>query len=259
VAVRGIKFLGLACLGLLAAMVAIPAAGEIQSDTLHVKPSRVDIGAFFQGAEITLKGALPPGAAAVVEIQGTTIQQKLLRKGRRWGLWMTVGEIEVDHAPNLYLVLSSTPAIPELNDGQTPWGLATLKSQIHFRGTLEEREKDRFFKEFLELKMSEGLYAFLPGAIKVSPVSGEGRVFTGNFRLPAKTPPGDYQVRLSLIKDSRLANRQTARLEVRMVGFPSLFASLAYEYAALYGLLAVVIAIATGFIMGFLFKGKAEH
>ncbi len=48
-------------------------------------------------------------------------------------------------------------------------------------------------------------------------------------------------------------------IEVRMVGFPAFLATLAYEHAALYGIVAVVIAIATGFLMGFLFKGKTEH
>jgi hypothetical protein len=33
-------------------------------------------------------------------------------------------------------------------------------------------------------------------------------------------------------------------------------ASLAHEHALLYGVLSVVIAVLTGFIMGFVFKGK---
>jgi hypothetical protein len=39
------------------------------------------------------------------------------------------------------------------------------------------------------------------------------------------------------------------------VGFPAAFFSLAYEHGATYGILAVVIAIVTGFAMGYLFKG----
>ena len=44
-----------------------------------------------------------------------------------------------------------------------------------------------------------------------------------------------------------------------MVGFPAMLMKLAHQQAALYGILAVVIAIVTGFIMGILFKGKTEH
>lgn len=35
--------------------------------------------------------------------------------------------------------------------------------------------------------------------------------------------------------------------------------NLAHQQGALYGILAVVIAIVNGFIMGILFKGKTEH
>lgn len=255
----GSRLKKLAWLGLLAAVLAVPAGAEALSDNLQVSPNRVDIGAFFQGAEVALKGALPAGAEAVVEVRGTTIQQTFLRQGRRWGLWMTVGEIEVDNAPNLYLVLSSAPKIPEVAGGQTPWGLASLKSQVRLQGALAADETDRFFQEFLELKKSEELYISLPGGLKISNAPGGGASFQGTFRLPAKVPPGEYQVRLSVLKDGQVAHQTTTKLKVEMVGFPALFASLAYERAALYGILAVLIAIATGFIMGFLFKGKTEH
>jgi hypothetical protein len=36
-------------------------------------------------------------------------------------------------------------------------------------------------------------------------------------------------------------------------------ASMAYSHGATYGVLAVVIAIVTGFAMGFIFKGGGGH
>jgi len=259
VAACGSKLKKLAWLSLLAAVLAVPSGAEAVSDKIHVTPNRVDIGAFFQGVDVALEGQLPSGAGAVVEIRGETIHQTLLRKGRRWGLWMSVGEIDVDNAPNLYLVMSSAPQIPELAGGQTPWGFASLKSQVNLKGALAPDENDNFLREFLELKKSEDLYNALPGAITISDSPGGGATFTGNFSLPARVPPGKYLVQLSVLKDGQLMERKTAEVKVRMVGFPALFASLAYEHAAFYGILAVIIAIATGFIMGFLFKGKAEH
>jgi len=255
----GLKMRKLAWLGLVAAITLVPPAAAAESAKIRLYPDRVDIGAFFQGVEVHLQGEIPPEAEAVVEIQGAAAQQELLRKGRRGGLWMTVGEIWVENAPNLYLVLSSAPNIPQLNGQETVWGLSALKSRINFRGVLHDQEKDRFFQEFLELKKSEELYGALPGALKISN-SPEGRVtLKGTFLLPAKVPPGQYQVRLSVIKDGKVLEQKNEELEVKMVGFPALLANLAYGHGAFYGVVAVLIAIATGFIMGFLFKGKAEH
>ncbi|MBI4643976.1 MAG: TIGR02186 family protein [Deltaproteobacteria bacterium] len=249
----------LAWFGLLAAIMLVPAVAAASSARIRLFPDRVDIGAFFQGVEVTLQGEIPPGAEAVVEIQGAAVQQELLRKGRRGGLWMTVGEIRVENAPNLYLVLSSAPKVPQLDGQETPWGFPALRSRVKFQGALTDQEKELFFKEFLELKKSEELYGTLPGAIKIGN-SPEGQTtLKGTFLLPAKVPPGNYRVRLSVVKDGRVLEQKNEELEVKMVGFPALLAAMAYEHGSFYGVVAVLIAIATGFIMGFLFKGKAEH
>jgi len=229
------------------------------SAKIQVHPDRVEIGAFFQGTEVSLEGQMPLGCEAVVEVCGAEVNETLLRKGRRAGLWMTVGELEVQHAPNFYLVLSTTPRIPELNGQDTPWGFPALRSRLKIRGVLADQEKDHFSLEFLKLKESEGLYGNLPGTLKVRN-SPEGQaVFQGVFRLPAKVPPAHYQVRLSVVKDGHIVEQKSGTMEVRLAGFPALLTALAYEHGALYGIMAVAIAIATGFLMGFLFKGKAGH
>jgi hypothetical protein len=46
---------------------------------------------------------------------------------------------------------------------------------------------------------------------------------------------------------------------VHMVGFPEFLMSMAYQHALMYGILAVVVAILTGFLMGYLFKGGGGH
>ena len=64
---------------------------------------------------------------------------------------------------------------------------------------------------------------------------------------------------LTAIRDGQAVEQQCVPLAVQMIGFPALLMSLAYEHALLYGILAVVIAIFTGFVMGYLFKGGGGH
>jgi Putative transmembrane protein (Alph_Pro_TM) len=225
---------------------------------LLLSPRHVRIGAFFDGARVSLEAEIPPGSQAVVEVMGNPGNLSLMRKGRRGGLWMSVGEIEIDNTPNLYLVLSTSPTLPALTGGATPWGFDALESRLTFSGTLDSHEKDRFFHELIELKESEGLFGITTGALKIKPVAGGERV-SGSFRLPAKVAPGEYQVRLSVIQDGKLTEQQTETIKVDMVGFPAAMAALAFNHAALYGLIAVLLAIAVGFLMGFMFKDKGGH
>jgi hypothetical protein len=225
---------------------------------LLLSPRHVNIGAFFDGAKVSLAAEIPAGTEAVVEVLGTTGHITLMRKGRRGGLWMSVGEIQINQTPNLYLVKSSSPKLPTLAEAATPWGFAALQSQISFAGSLDAQEKERFFQEFIQLKESEGLFVMEPGALKIKPDAGGDKV-SGSFILPAKVAPGSYQVRLSVVQNGKLLEQQTETIQVTMVGFPALMASLAFNHSALYGLIAIVIAIVVGAIMGLMFKDKGGH
>ena len=79
------------------------------------------------------------------------------------------------------------------------------------------------------------------------------------FPLPTNTKPGTYKVCLSVIQDGKVVNQTCTDLTVALVGFPAFLATLAYQHGAAYGVIAVVIAIITGFAMGFLFKGGGGH
>jgi hypothetical protein len=230
----------------------------VAATDLLLSPRHVPIGTFFDGARVSLEAEIPAGAEAVVEVIGTTGHLALMRKGRRGGLWMSVGEIQIQNAQNLYLLMSSALKLPTLTGAPTPWGFDALESRLTFSGALDSHEKDRFFHEFVELKESEGLFGVTPGALKIKHTEGGERV-SGSFQLPAKVAPGDYQVRLSVIQDGKLVEQQTETIKVNMVGFPAAMASLAFNHAALYGLIAVLIAIVVGFLMGFMFKDKGGH
>jgi hypothetical protein len=114
-------------------------------------------------------------------------------------------------------------------------------------------------KQFLDLKESEHLYGNYPGTLRVKVGSAGQNMVTGRFFLPTNTKPGVYNVILSVITDGKVVGRTSKELTVEMAGFPALLANLAYQHGATYGVIAVVIAIVTGFAMGFLFKGGGGH
>ncbi len=222
---------------------------------LQVSPDVVQIGAFFQGSQVVVTGKIPQGAQAVLELLGPRAAEHLMRKGRRGGLWMNVGEVEVDGAPSVYLATSTTEQLLQAPAADATWGYPALKKQIRFAGQVEANERELFLDQFFQLKESEEIYATFPGALKAAGASGDLQTVKGTFPLPTKVKPGAYQVCLTVIQNGQVTGKKCADLKVAMVGFPAAFFSLAYEHGATYGILAVVIAIVTGFAMGYLFKG----
>lgn len=240
-------------------VLALPAVAATDSAELQVWPDVVEIRAFFAGHQVKVVGKMPRGAQAVMEITGQTAVEHLMRKGRRGGLWMNVGEVEVQGAPSLYLAMSTSPQVLKTPPEEATWGYPALKKQIRFAGQVEPGQQELFSDQFFQLKESEGVYTIFPGDIKISGASGDSQTVTGTFPLPTTVKPGDYQVCLTVVQGGQVIAKNCRDLKVGMVGFPAMLASLAYEHGATYGILAVVIAIVTGFAMGYLFKGGGGH
>ncbi|MGC8658623.1 MAG: TIGR02186 family protein [Desulfomonilaceae bacterium] len=234
---------------------------RVSADSMNLKlePSEIHIGEFFQGASISVTAEVPSKSVPIIEIKGESHTQKLLRKGRKGGLWMNVGEIKVEAAPSLYLVLTSGSR-PELSKifGEQ-FGYPALKKTIRFSGKFPKSGPGALFDQFIKLKESEGIYGIFPSTIKVTEAVNDKAKIKGEVRLPANIAPATYRVVVSAIKDGKLVQQETTSFNVKMVGLPKLIYSLAFEHALLHGCVAVVIAIISGFLMGFLFGGKGAH
>ena len=226
---------------------------------LRLIPDSISIDLFFRGKTVHVSGEIPTGSRAIVEIIGKRIEEQLLRKGRRWEIWMSVGEIDIEDAPYVYFALSTDPTEFSELEEDPEFGYARLKKRVNFRGNIRGMPRDEIFRWFIELKEEEGLYSQQPGALKVSTRSGNFVKVDGSFRIPSRIPPGDYLVRLSVVDHFRLLDSETSHLQVRMSGLPAFLNSLSRSHGALYGLFAVAIAVIFGFLVGVAFRRSRAH
>lgn len=222
---------------------------------LRLAPDIITIGAFFDGARISASAEIPAGCDAIFEVSGKSYEQELLRKGRRWELWMNVGEIDIEGAPGLYLVTSSRPDLPDAVAVESGMGYQALEQSVSFKGKLQEQiPVDELFKEFVRLKESHGLYGSYPGKVEIKPEGDGLSLARADFRIPVRVSPGTYQVCFAALRDGRVTARQCRPLHIKRVGLPAFLNSLAHRRAALYGLLAIAIAVVAGFLTGAVFK-----
>jgi len=228
------------------------------SSTLRVAPNGLSITESFHGAAVTFSADIPTGTGAVMEIKGPTHDDHLLRKGRRGGLWMSVGEVTVLGAPSVYLVLS-TPELTSGSDGALYVGYGVLRKQVRFTGAIPKDGVGALFAQFVKLKESESLYGVFPKSLKSVSAAGDMQTVEGRLAFPSNIAPGTYRVELSVFRNGAVLEKKSADLRIDMAGLPGLLGSLAYRHATLYGLIAVLIALVTGFVMGVLFKGKGAH
>ncbi|MEJ5300418.1 MAG: TIGR02186 family protein [Thermodesulforhabdaceae bacterium] len=221
-----------------------------------VQPSQIEIGAFFNGESLSVQAEIPSSAQAVIEIIGQNSEERLMKKGRRGGLWMNVGEIHVTGAPSLYIAASTEPQILEDPPESASWGYPVVTKEIKFSGQVSENEKEKLIQDFLKLKEHYGVYKILPAHIKNTKLADGHKKIDAVIPTPSSIKPGTYKVCLTIIDqpEKQKIAKKCQDLKVVMVGFPAILATLAYQHSALYGIMAVIIAIITGFAVGYVFK-----
>jgi Putative transmembrane protein (Alph_Pro_TM) len=231
----------------------------VECQGLAIEPRRLPITESFHGGRVSVSAEIPKGSQAVLEFKGPAHPTELVLKGRRWGLWMSVGELTVDHAPSLYLVTSTDPKLASKKGPEDRWGYGALREQVKFSGKIPKAGEAFLFEQFLKLKESQGLYGIFPGALKVVDTHGQVVRVEGHFTLPGNIRPETYQVNLCVLNNGKIVERRSAEFPVEMKRLAAFLVTLAYQHGTLYGLLAVFTAMATGFLMGHLFKSKRAH
>lgn len=231
------------------------AVGSQPATWLEIDPTRVDVGTFYNGVTVSVKGAIPAGYDAAVICVGKAGTVELKKKGRVLGiLWMNVGEVVFESVPSVY-VLSTSRSLAELASPPTLEDLRVGYGALESRATrfLEDGDQHGSFRELLKLKESERLYSYDEGGVRLGPEEGGAVPVSAQCFLPAKAPSEEYEVRLLVFKDGQGELLHVARLQVTPVGATAFISSLAERHGLLYGVLAVLFALVVGLFTGFVF------
>ena len=230
-----------------------------QAATVTVAPSRVVIGLFYGGQQVSVRAALPEDCDVVVRVSGSSQDLKLKRKGRQAGiLWMNVGEVEYRAVPSLLMVRSSRPlenlcsikALEELG-----LGYQALESRAV---PTDEPDAKRLFGEMVRLKEREGLYSSKPEGIRFSPLGQGFHEASASFFLPPKAPPGNYSVDVFAFRHGQGTLVGSGSFDLDFSPPTAFISHMARNHGFLYGCLAAIIAILAGLATGFVFGGKGE-
>lgn len=242
--------------GLLGASLLLPA----MAFGFHFSPQVIKVGTTFNGAMLDVTGDLAADEEVVVQVLGSAEEAHFKQKGRVGGiLWMTVGHVTFKETPAAYFVYLP-PEVSLWEEGSDPrWealGLsyASLFPKIKILPVQEDNLK--IFEDFLQLKQRDDLYQLVKKGVSYSGIEQGKKTFKCQIKVPSKIPLGDYTLRVLKIKDGRIKSVEQAQFRVEETGFPLFISKMAFEHSLIYGVLAVLIAIMAGLLMGLVFKDK---
>ncbi|MDH3393365.1 MAG: TIGR02186 family protein [Desulfobulbaceae bacterium] len=243
--------------GIFVVGMAFPTASA-QALTCQVSPDAVAINLMYNGTTLNVTGDSNAGDDLIVKVSSETGEVHLKYKGKASGfLWMKMGNMAFKNVPNVYM-LNSTGPINALLDasGRTAnmIGYDAIQAGSEMERSDGAEVESKWFAEFLKFKKAEELYNVKEGAI----VRENGK-FSIAVEWPFQAPPATYTVDVFAVRDGKVVDHASAPFTVAQAGIVKQLSGLAFNNSAIYGLLAVVIAMVAGFAVGAVFKGGGSH
>ena len=224
----------------------------------EISQHEIQVRQGFTGQELLLFGAIldPAGTRAgrdydiVVVLKGPTQSIELREKQNIGGIWINAESTGFRSAPSYYAVASSRP-IDEIVDEKTAaiYELGLDWLQLSPIGAIDPEEQARFAAGLVDLRKREGLYRQDPHGVQIS----EQVLYQARIGLPSSVQTGTYRAETFAITRGRVIASAISEVEVRKVGFERWVAEFAQDSSLLYGFIAVVISVATGWVAGRLF------
>jgi hypothetical protein len=169
-------------------------------------------------------------------------------------VWLAVSQVRFGNVPLMYKV-KSTGALDDLLSPEEQ-----VRHVLGRRGLMASMtvppglDRDVYLSEMIRIREQGRFYSF-----GEDPVSRQGASFATTFYWPADGPPGRYRVEAFAVHQGRVESTAETDVEVRMVGVEAWVRDLAATHGVVYGLLAVLAAIAAGLLVSVVFTGRSRR
>lgn len=248
------------CLVIAALLLAlsIPAWAGVMNVT--ASPDRIDVGLNFSGQKVSISGTAPPDSDIYVKLVSPTTDVKLNKKGKFGFLWMNASHATVRNIPGMYLVYSSAPLEQLSPVLQERMGIAPGFRAVRDKAIIEEtagnnqtrtltglQGKD-YLDALFNMYEKSGLYG-----VKENAIQREGNQFHLTVTLPGSAALGETVVTAYAVRNGQVLDNSRITLDIRPVGVVRWERNTAQTNALLYGTCAVLIALAAGLAINFLF------
>lgn len=239
----------------LATLISLAPVGSAAEVSLNIAPSTVEITTFYNGTTVAVDGKVAAEAEVLILVSGSGEELHVKRKGKVGGLfWMNVGDLTFGNVPRVYMIYTGKELADKIENESMGLGFNALEARVEIKPAGEENSF--YFKEFVRLKESQGLYSKSGEAVTYGAAADGVRPFQATLTIPPQMKQDSHTVAAYAVRDNQVLASSTANLELKQVSFPAQLSRLAFDHSLLYGILAVIIAILAGLIISAIFKSK---
>lgn len=218
-----------------------------QAIVADLSDREIRIDSRFVGTNLMLFGNRNQAGQVIVVIRGPERNFTIRKKERTGGIWMNSDKVTFKRLPYYYTVLASSEIpsdaalLKTLGIGQQPLFPTAIKNVSP--ALLEE------LKSAL-LKRQEGYHLYHHGE-RIEFV--EDSLFKAKIYFPDRILRGRYLAEIYLIDDDEVRGMETIPLQVYKGGTDYFLSDLATRHSAVYGVMAVLVALVAGWLASTIF------
>lgn len=213
----------------------------------------IAISTAFTGTDVVLFGAVAAEGDIAVVVRGPAQDIVVRRMVERLGIWVNERSVTFGGAPSFYRVFSSRPMREIASQAaleREGVGLEHLRLLPRQAETLSPAAAAEFRAALIRQMRDADLYGQETGQVAVL----GGRLFRADVHFPANVPTGQYIVSVLLFRGGEVVEAQTTPLVVSKIGVSAEIFSFAHQQSAVYGIMALVMAVSAGWIAGLVFR-----
>lgn len=229
---------------------AAPAASQPPLVT-DMSSHRISITSSFTGTELLVFGSIEGAGEIIIVARGPEPPVVVRKKRRLAGIWVNGDAVTFDRVPGYYAVAASHDVrriAPPALLSRLEIGAENLRFEP--RGGIGPRDAAEFKDAVIRKRLNESLYSE-----EVDKVRFLGkRLFRAKLRFPTTVPIGTYNVQVYLVRDREVVGAQSTPLYINKSGLERTIYDFAHTEPVLYGLAAIVLALAAGWLAGVVFR-----
>lgn len=241
----------LTAFALLALALALVGPGRASPLVADLSKHLVAITTGFAGSDVLLFGAVEEPGDIVVVVRGPQRRQVMHRKSRVAGIWVNTATMTFDDVPSFFAVAATKPIAEIAGESVRDRNNMEIESLISLPpAKASPNVAEEWTQALIRNKQREGLYQARLGRVSFS----GPRLFRSDVYFPANVPTGNYQIQVYLLREGKVISAQTTPLIIGKIGLEADIFDFAHNQAALYGLIAIALALLAGWLAHVVFR-----
>jgi len=215
--------------------------------------STVEISSTFSGADILLFGAYDgqKNDDIIVVVSGQNGNIKVDRKEKKFGIWMITESMKFTNIPKYYYIASNRKIkditnITEIKKRKLDFNSFELKND-----KIDYNNLDKKWYEALKRNMKKKqFWKIEENSIKLN----KNTLFRKTLSLPSNVSTGMYNVKILHYRKGNLISQEESKIKIDRTGISANIYNFAQNFSAIYGIIAVIIALFFGWLTNFIFR-----